>query len=59
MGIDWMVEDELAESIPPAYSKYIAERFLQSNPAQTPRVNLIAAGLAAYFLSVIAASHGL
>jgi hypothetical protein len=27
--------------------------------AQTPRVNLIAAGLAAYFLSVIAASHGL
>jgi hypothetical protein len=54
-----MVEDELAESIPPAYSKYIAERFLQSNPAQTPRVNLIAAGLAAYFLSVIAASHGL
>jgi hypothetical protein len=26
---------------------------------QPPRVNLIAAGLAAYFLSVIAASHGL
>jgi DNA (cytosine-5)-methyltransferase 1 len=36
MGIAWMVGDELAESIPPAYSKYIAERFLQSNPEQTP-----------------------
>ena len=28
MGIDWMVGDELAESIPPASSRYIAERFL-------------------------------
>lgn len=25
MGIDWMTGDELAESIPPAYSQYIAE----------------------------------
>jgi DNA (cytosine-5)-methyltransferase 1 len=36
MRINWMVGDELAESIPPAYSKYIAERFLESNPAQHP-----------------------
>lgn len=28
MGIDWMVGDELAESIPPAYSRYIAEQYL-------------------------------
>ena len=28
MGIDWMVGDELAESIPPAYSEYIARGFL-------------------------------
>lgn len=37
MEIDWMVGDELAESIPPAYSKYIAEQFLKvltsSNPS--------------------------
>lgn len=30
MGIDWMVGDELAESIPPAYSRYIAQQFLRS-----------------------------
>lgn len=29
MGIDWMVGDELAESIPPAYSEYIAQQFLK------------------------------
>jgi DNA (cytosine-5)-methyltransferase 1 len=28
MGIDWMVGDELAESIPPAFSKYIGDQFL-------------------------------
>jgi hypothetical protein len=28
MGIDWMVGDELAESIPPAYSRFLAEQFL-------------------------------
>lgn len=30
MGIDWMSGDELAESIPPAYSQFIAEQFLRS-----------------------------
>jgi DNA (cytosine-5)-methyltransferase 1 len=30
MGIGWMVGDELAESIPPAYSRYIGEQFLKS-----------------------------
>jgi DNA (cytosine-5)-methyltransferase 1 len=30
MGIDWMTRDELAEAIPPAYSKYIGEQFLKS-----------------------------
>jgi DNA (cytosine-5)-methyltransferase 1 len=28
MGIDWMARDELTQSIPPAYSQYIAEQFL-------------------------------
>lgn len=28
MGIDWMVGDELAESIPPDYSEYIGKKFL-------------------------------
>ena len=28
MGIDWMVGDELAEAIPPAYTRWIAERIL-------------------------------
>lgn len=28
MGIDWMKGKELAESIPPAYTKYIAEEFI-------------------------------
>jgi DNA (cytosine-5)-methyltransferase 1 len=36
MGIDWMVGDELAESIPPAYSRYIAERFLAHEKAGQP-----------------------
>lgn len=29
MGIDWMIGDELAEAIPPAYSKYIGEKMWQ------------------------------
>lgn len=28
MGIDWMTKAELVESIPPAYSEYIAQQFL-------------------------------
>jgi DNA (cytosine-5)-methyltransferase 1 len=28
MGIDWMNRDELAEAIPPAYSQWIGEQFL-------------------------------
>lgn len=30
MGIEWMTGNELAESIPPAYSRFIAERFIDS-----------------------------
>jgi DNA (cytosine-5)-methyltransferase 1 len=30
MGIDWMARAELAESIPPAYSKFIAEEWMRS-----------------------------
>lgn len=33
MGIDWMNRGELAQSIPPAYSHYIAERFIESRNA--------------------------
>ena len=29
MGIDWMTWREMAESIPPAYSKYIADKFVE------------------------------
>lgn len=28
MGIDWMIADELAQAIPPAYTKFIGEEFL-------------------------------
>ena len=27
LGIDWMTRDELAQAVPPAYSRYIAEQF--------------------------------
>lgn len=30
MGIDWMTRAELSESIPPAYSEFIARQFLQT-----------------------------
>lgn len=30
MGIDWMVRGELREAIPPAYSYYLAEEFIDS-----------------------------
>lgn len=29
MGIDWMTRNELSESIPPAYSEFIARQFLE------------------------------
>lgn len=32
MGIDWMSRDELREAIPPAYSKFLAECFLEHAP---------------------------
>lgn len=35
MGIDWMSGQELSESIPPAYSEYIASRFIASLPAHS------------------------
>lgn len=34
MGIDWMNRDELSEAIPPAYSQWIAERFLEGRRAR-------------------------
>ncbi len=34
MGIKWMNRDELAESIPPAYSEYLARQFLAVHPVQ-------------------------
>jgi DNA (cytosine-5)-methyltransferase 1 len=30
MGIDWMVGDELAEAIPPAFSRFVGEQVMQS-----------------------------
>lgn len=27
MGIDWMTRDEMAQAVPPAYSRYIAEQY--------------------------------
>jgi DNA (cytosine-5)-methyltransferase 1 len=32
MGIDWMTTTELSQAIPPAYSQYIAEQYLRSEP---------------------------
>jgi len=30
MGIDWMIRDELAEAIPPAYTQWIGERLMEA-----------------------------
>lgn len=30
MGIDWMITKEINEAIPPAYTKYVGERFAES-----------------------------
>lgn len=32
-GLDWMTREELSKAIPPAYSRYIAQAFLDSSPA--------------------------
>lgn len=32
MGIDWMNRNELSQAIPPAYSKWLAQRFLETLP---------------------------
>ena len=29
MGIQWMTGKELSQSVPPAYSKYIGEQYLE------------------------------
>lgn len=34
MGIDWMTRDELREAIPPAYSRFIAQKFLASKSSE-------------------------
>ena len=31
MGCEWMGQKELAQAIPPAYTRWIAEQFLQTN----------------------------
>jgi len=31
MGIDWMTRDELAQAIPPAYSKFLCQHVMQPN----------------------------
>lgn len=35
MGIEWLGQKELAQSIPPAYSKYIMEQYLKSKKASS------------------------
>lgn len=32
MGIDWMTRDELAQAIPPAYTKFLGDQFLAQLP---------------------------
>jgi DNA (cytosine-5)-methyltransferase 1 len=34
MGIDWMTQDELAEAIPPAYTRFIGEQLLRALGAE-------------------------
>jgi DNA (cytosine-5)-methyltransferase 1 len=29
MGIDWMINKEINEAIPPAYTKYVGEEFIK------------------------------
>lgn len=36
MGIDWMVQSELAEAIPPAYTAYIGQYLMQATGVPTP-----------------------
>jgi DNA (cytosine-5)-methyltransferase 1 len=50
MGIDWMTGDELAEAIPPAYSKYVAEQFLEyyEKPQSADAANHEASGYPRY-----------
>jgi len=31
MGCEWMGQGELAQAIPPAYTRWIAQQFLQQN----------------------------
>ena len=38
MGIDWMTLEELSEAIPPAYSKFLAERFRGDRAARMDRL---------------------
>ncbi|GAA4616014.1 hypothetical protein GCM10023195_70970 [Actinoallomurus liliacearum] len=37
MGIDWMNRDELAEAIPPAYTRYIGEAIAEQLPGKQDR----------------------
>jgi DNA (cytosine-5)-methyltransferase 1 len=39
MGIDWMREEELAESIPPAYTRYIGEQLMRHVRQSTARAH--------------------
>jgi DNA (cytosine-5)-methyltransferase 1 len=34
MGIEWMVGDEIAEAIPPAYTEFIGEQLMAHVKAQ-------------------------
>jgi DNA (cytosine-5)-methyltransferase 1 len=34
MGIDWMTTAEISDAVPPAFSRFVAEQWLQSRPPQ-------------------------
>ena len=37
MGIDWMTSDELAQAIPPAYTRFIGKRLLEHVTSRVPQ----------------------
>ena len=38
MGIDWMIRDEIAQAIPPAYTRWIGQQMIEILAAQPAEI---------------------